>query len=338
MSIRLGKRDVGPGHAPYVIAEIGANHNGDMALCRKIIDAAVQCRVDAVKFQSWTSSSLISRTGYSGPLKEEDVKKYELTPAQHKEMAAYCKEKDITFCSSSFAPGEVDMLDELGAPFHKIASMDLNNLPFLRYVAKKGKPIVLSTGMGTMSEIARAIETIHEAGNEQIVLLHCIALYPPTYPDIHLNNIPMLAEAFGLPVGFSDHSLGFGATLAAIALGACAIEKHFTIDKMLEGWDHSISADPSEMSVIVKEGQNIQAALGGRARKVSAAEREKARYMRRSVVLKRAMKAGETIKESDLDYKRPGTGIRPDEVPALLGRALAKDMPADEVVSWSDVR
>jgi N-acetylneuraminate synthase len=335
--VSLGKRVVGAGEAPYIIAEVGANHNGNMDLCRKLIDAAVACKADAVKFQSWSSSSLSSRTGYKGPLKESDVQQYELSPQNQREAAEYCAKKDITFCSTPFSRAEVDLLFELGAPFFKIASMDLNNHPFLRYVAAKGRPIVLSTGMGTLGEITAALEVIRSTGNDQVVALHCVALYPPQYAQLNLRNIPMLADVLGIPVGFSDHSLGPSCSLAAIALGACVIEKHFTIDKKMEGWDHAISADVADMTMLVQEGRHIHEALGTRERRVTSEEREKARYMRRSLVLVKAKRAGDVLREEDVDFKRPGTGIRPDELSYALGRKLARDLPADETIEWSDL-
>lgn len=249
---------------PYIIAEIGANHNGDMDLAKKMIDSAVECGCDAVKFQSWTPDSLIAKEEYDrnqsyddspkkhfGSLKEM-VEKYYLRDEQHFELKEYCESKGVDFCSSPFSNKEVDLLVSLGVPFLKIASMDINNIPFLKYAAKTMKPIVVSTGMSTLSEIEIAVKTIQEEGNSNIVLLHCISIYPPKDKDIHLRNITMLQQAFNLPVGFSDHSFGASIPLASVALGACIIEKHYTLDKDLPGWDHEISANPDEMKTISK--------------------------------------------------------------------------------------
>ena len=347
-TVRFGDVEVGEGRPPYVIAEIGSNHNGDMDLCRRLIDAAVACGADAVKFQSWTDKSLVSKIEYErntefadkkrhfGTLKEM-VTSYQFTVEQHREAAAYCREKGITFCSSPFATDEVDLLVSLDVPFLKVASMDIVHLPLLRHVARTGKPVLLSTGMATLAEIEQAVETIRGEGNEQIVLLHCISIYPPEDDTIHLRNIEMLRDTFGLPVGFSDHSIGTAVPLAAIALGACLIEKHFTLDKDMEGWDHWISADPAELEVIAKDGRKVFAALGHRERVVSPAEMEKRKKFRRSLVTARELPVGHVLTEADIEAKRPGTGIAPDEMRYVLGRPLKRAFGADEVIEWNDL-
>ena len=345
----LGKREVKDFGIPYIIAEIGANHNGDMGLAKKLIDAAKSCGCDAVKFQSWTPESLIAKEEYDrnqkyndspkrhfGSLKEM-VEKYYLRNDQHRELKKYCDGIGIAFISTPFAPQEADLLEELDVPFYKIASMDVNNLLFLEYVAEKGKPIVMSTGMATLAEIEKAVKTIETAGNRQIILLHCVAIYPPVYEDIHLNNIPMLRQAFGYPTGFSDHTLGVAIPLAAVALGACVIEKHFTIDKNLPGWDHSISADPQEMKVIVEESRLVAKALGSHQRIVSKAEQEKKLKFRRSIITKTPLNQGHVLTLNNLTFKRPETGIRPDEVKYVIGRTLKRNMFKDEVIQWNDL-
>jgi N-acetylneuraminate synthase len=214
--------------------------------------------------------------------------------------------------------------------------MDVTNLPLVRYIARQQKPVILSTGMATLGEIELAVRAIENEGNRQIVLLHCISIYPPAYEDIHLNNIPMLAQAFGYPVGFSDHTIGTSIPLASVALGSCIIEKHFTLDKDLPGWDHEISADPNEMTVIVQESKNIIRSLGGFTRIVSAAEEEKKKKFRRSIVAKHPLQKGTVLREEDIDYKRPGTHIAPDETKYITGRKLNRDIAADELLDWSD--
>ena len=347
-TVKLGDVEVGDGHLPYVIAEIGSNHNGDMDLCRRLIDAAVDAGADAVKFQSWSDKSLVSRVEYErntdftdkkrhfGSL-EAMVKAYQFTADQHHEAAGYCREKGVTFCSSPFANDEIDLLVEVGVPFLKIASMDIVNLPLLRHAARTGKPILLSTGMATLGEIEQAIATIRAQGNEQIVPLHCISIYPPEPETINLRNIEMLRDTFELPVGFSDHSIGTSVPLAAITLGACLVEKHFTIDKDMEGWDHWISADPAELEVICRDGRMLHTALGHRERVVSDAEMEKRRKFRRSLVAARDLPAGHVLTENDLEAKRPGTHIAPDEMQYVIGRPLERDVRADDVLEWSDL-
>lgn len=348
--MKLGNREVKSFSIPYVIAEIGANHNGDMNLAKKMIDSAKQCGCDAVKFQSWTPDSLIAKEEYDrnqqyndspqkhfGSLKEM-VEKYYLRPEQHRELKRYCDKIGIEFCSTPFSEDEADLLEELGVPFYKIASMDINNPILLKHVAGKGKPIILSTGMASLAEIENAIKTIESEGNHQMILLHCIAIYPPAYEDINLNNIPMLCQTFGYPVGFSDHTIGISIPLASVALGSCVIEKHFTLDKDLPGWDHAVSANPEEMKVIVEESRNIARAMGTYQRVVSQAEEEKKLKFRRSIVVNKDLKEGHILTLDDLTFKRPETGIRPDEVLYVIGRAIKSDMSCDDVLYWENLK
>ncbi|MGA2730545.1 MAG: N-acetylneuraminate synthase family protein [Terracidiphilus sp.] len=345
-TVKLGNVEVGSDHPPYIIAEVGSNHNGDMNLCRELIDAAAEAGADAVKFQSWTDKSLIAEEEYVRNTEYSDKKKhfgslremvtaYQLTSDQHAQANARCIEQGIAFCSTPFSLEEVDLLDSLNVPFLKIASMDVVHIPLLRYVARKGRPVVISTGMATMGEIEQAVDTVRGEGNDQIVLLHCISIYPPEYETIHLRNIETLQRAFDCPVGFSDHTLGTAIPLAAIALGACVIEKHFTLDQDMAGWDHAISANPEQMRTIVKEGKNIITALGSGRRIVSNAEMEKRKKFRRSLVARQPLCKGHVLSESDFDAKRPGTGVAPDEIQYVVGRTLAGDLAEDQVLRWS---
>jgi N-acetylneuraminate synthase len=342
--MKLGNREVKDFSIPYIIAEIGANHNGDMNLARKLIDSAKQCGCDAVKFQSWTPDSLIAKEEYDrnqqyndspqkhfGSLKEM-VEKYYLRPEQHRELKLYCDKIGIEFCSTPFSEDEADLLEELEVHFYKIASIDINNPGFLKHVAKKGKPVILSTGMATLAEIENAIKTIEREGYCEIILLHCIAIYPPAYEDINLNNIPMLRQAFGYPVGFSDHTIGISIPLASVVLGSCVIEKHFTLDKELPGWDHEVSANPEEMKMIVEEVRNIVKALGTCRRVISQAEEEKKLKFRRSIVASRDLEKGHSLTAEDLAFKRPGTEIQPDEAKYVIGRVLKRDVSCDELL------
>ena len=334
---------------PYVIAEIGSNHNGDMSLARQMIDSAKACGADAVKFQSWTPKSLIAREEYDrnqtyddSPKKhfgslEAMVEKYYLREDQHFELSDYCKEIGIDFCSTPFSVDEVDLLQKLEVPFFKIASMDINNPSLLQKVASTGKPVILSTGMATIGEIETALNTLSKYGADQVVLLHCISIYPPEPADIHLRNITTLQQTFQVPVGFSDHSIGTSIPLASVALGACVIEKHFTTDKDLPGWDHEISADPAEMKCICEESKNINAALGSFVRQVSQAEEEKKLKFRRSLVLNTSLRPGDEILPAHLTSKRPGTGISPDLAHLVIGRTVKTGMNEDDVLRWENI-
>ena len=238
--------------------------------------------------------------------------------------------------TNSFSNEEVDLLVKLDVPFLKIASMDINNIPFLKYAAKTMKPLVISTGMSTLSEIETAVNTVKAEGNNNIVLLHCISIYPPKDKDIHLRNITMLQQASDLPIGFSDHSFGASIPLASVALGACIIEKHFTLDKDLPGWDHEISANPVEMKTICEDSKKIAAALGNVFRTVSDEEEQKKSKFRRSIVSSKKLKKGDIITETDLAYKRPGTGIPPNEYRYLIGRKLNTDLDEDSLFTWNN--
>jgi N,N'-diacetyllegionaminate synthase len=347
--LKFGDVEIGPGRPPYIIAEVGSNHNGDMNLCRQLIDAAAAAGAHAVKFQSWTDTSLIAEEEYARNTEYSDKKKhfgslremvttYQLTSDQHLEAHAHCRARSIAFCSTPFSKEEVDLLEKLAVPFFKIASMDVVNLPLLKYVASKQQPVVISTGMATMAEIEQAVETVRAEGNGQIVLLHCVSIYPPEYDTIHLRNMATLQQTFDLPVGFSDHTLGTAIPLAAIAIGACVVEKHFTLEQDMAGWDHAISANPEQLRIIVAEGRNIFSALGENRRLVSAAEMEKRKKFRRSLVARRKLDRGHILTEADLDAKRPGTGIAPNEIAYVLGRRLASDVAADQVLLWKHLQ
>ena len=347
--VNLGSVAVGGDNPPYIVAEVGSNHNGDMDLCRRLIDAAAEAGANAVKFQSWSETSLIANEEYErnptyadkkkhfGSLREM-VRAYQLTPEQHVVASDHARERGIAFCSSAFSPAEADLLAGLDVPFIKIASMDVTNLPLLAHVAGTGKPVVISVGMATLGEIDRAMETVRAQGNEDIVLLHCVSIYPAPPSTVHLRNLETLRRAFDVPVGFSDHTMGTAIPVAAIALGACMIEKHFTLDKEMEGWDHAISCDPPELRAVVEDGRTVHEALGSTRRMLSEAEIVKRRQFRRSLVARAALPAGHVLTEADLDAKRPGTGIGPDELGYVVGRELAADLVEDQVLRWEHLR
>ena len=346
--LTIAGRSVGSGHPPYIVAEIGANHNGDMDLCRRTIDAAKEAGADAVKFQSWSKASLIGRAEFerntryakldpSALTLEQAVERYQLTPEQHREVAAYCRDHGITFFSSCFSAQEVDLLESLNAPAYKIASMDVNHLPLLTYVARTAKPVILSTGMATLGEIERALELLRRGSSGPVALLHCVSLYPCPPSEANLRNIPMLAHAFGVPVGFSDHTAGVAVPLAAVALGACILEKHFTVAKTLEGWDHAISADPPELATIAQGARSVWEALGRAERVVGSAELEKRKAFRRRAVARHDLKQGSRLVAKDLEFKRPGTGIGPDALDYVVGRTLARDLASEEELAWEDL-
>jgi N-acetylneuraminate synthase len=345
--LTIAGRTIGPGEPPWVIAEIGANHNGDMSLCRRLIDAAQAAGADAVKFQSWSKESLVSQAEFArrapyaklDPSRlslEQSIERYQLSPERHRQIAAYCGERNVPFFSSCFSASEVQLLESLEVPAYKVASMDVNHLPLLDVVAGTGKPVVLSTGMATLGEIERALERLRRGGAGPVALLHCVSVYPAEPAETNLRNIPMLAETFGVPVGFSDHSLGIALALAAVALGACILEKHFTVDKSLEGWDHAISADPSDLAALVEGARVVHQGLGSRERVLGPRELENRIAFRRRAVARHALRKGARLAEDDLEFKRPGDGIAPDEAMYAVGRSLTRDVAAEEELEWSD--
>ena len=324
---------------PYFVAEVNSSHNGNVEVAKQMIDAAAETGCDCVKFQSWSAESLYSQTYYKdNPIAKRIIAKFSLTAEQLKEMASYARSKGIDFSSTPYSCEEVDFLiDVCKAPFVKVASMDLNNLKYLRYIAKKGVPIVLSTGMSTMDEIKRAVKTIEAEGNKQICLLHCISIYPPEFDTIHLNNILGLREAFpDCAIGFSDHSHGVEMAVAATTLGAALIEKHLTLDSKKIGMDNQMATEPEEMAQMVRCCLNTQIALGNKERVVRQAEQEQMEKMRRSIILTKDLESGHVLSIDDLDAKRPGTGIPADELDALVGKKLVKDVKADYLLERED--
>jgi N-acetylneuraminate synthase len=337
------------GQPTFIIAEIGANHNGDMALAKKMIDVAKQIGCDAVKFQSW-DTSLFSQEVYdknyflgddyrnrSDYTLKQIVDEFALDDGQLRELNAYCREKDIVYSTTPFSVPQLEQLLAVDPPYVKIASMDVNNPRLLKAAGESGRTILLSTGFATLAEIDRAIGWIEATGNRNIVVLHCVALYPPDDREVNLNNMDMLRRTFGYPVGFSDHTLGSEIALAAIAKGAVVLEKHFTLDKSMFGWDHHMSADPAEMTAIARGRDRIAAALGSERRMPGRRELERRAEYRRSIVSARAIAAGKVIGEDDVDLRRPGTGIEPPLLPLVVGRRAARDIPADTVLKLSDL-
>jgi sialic acid synthase SpsE len=334
---------------PFIIAEIGANHNGDMALARKMIGVAKEMGCDAVKFQSWDEGLFAKIVYEENKFLSDDYRgrsdhsletimgEFKVTRDRLAELSECCKEIGIHFSSTPFSPAQIDDLVSFGAPFIKIASMDLVSDYLLRHAARTGLSIVLSTGFGTMEEIDHAVRTIESEGNRQIVLLHCIALYPPPDEDVNLANIDMLRASFGYPVGFSDHTLGIDIALASFARGSMMLEKHFTLDKQMIGWDHKISADVSEMTAICRGRDRIHVAIGVQRRTLSSDERNRATEFRRSIVAARDIKKGEIIAAGDITYRRPGRGLLPNYDRMVIGRVAARDIAADDLLDWNDL-
>ena len=350
LRIKINKdRYIGIDDKPYIIAEIGSNHNGNIDLAKKIILQAKEAGADCVKFQSWSKDSIFSKKTYDDNYflnddyrdrddytLEQIVDEYSLSENQLLDLKKYCQTLQIDFNSTPFSKKEADFLvDELKVDFIKIASMDLNNYPFIKYLAGKNIPIFISTGLSTLAEIDRAIRTIENAGNNQIVILYCVSIYPPSDDQIAIKTIDQLSDLYSYPVGFSDHSIGTPITLAAAARGATVVEKHFTIDKEMEGWDHAISASPEELKEIVQGTNRIHGTLKNN-RILRQESEERLNAFRRSIVAARDIKKDEIFTEDMLDFKRPGTGLEPKEIKYILGKKANRDISYDEIIQFHD--
>ncbi len=335
---------------PYVIAEIGANHNGDMCLAKQLIEAAKLSGADCVKFQSWTKDSIFAKIKYEENFFLNDdyrdredytlreiVDKFSVTQQELVSLKAISDGLQIDFACTPFCASEAEFIvEQLNVPFIKIASMDLNNYPFLDFAARLGKPILLSTGLSTLSEIDRAVLTIETAGNSDLSIMHCIAEYPPEDSATNLNNIATLARCYpDYAIGFSDHSIGTCIPLASVALGAKIIEKHFTLDKDMFGWDHRISAIPNELSMICEGAKRITAAMGD-FRIVSPENDIRKSEFRRSIVTTQPIKKGHVFTTNDLAFKRPGTGLKPEFFEMIVGRSAKRDIDQDELLKPDD--
>lgn len=334
---------------PYIIAEIGSNHNGDMNLARELISCAKKAGADCVKFQSWTKETIFSKTVYdknyflgddyrnrTDYTLEQIVEEYSVSEQELYELKKYADKIGIDFATTPFSQREVDFLaDELKVGFIKVASMDLNNYRFLEYIAHKNKPILLSTGLSTLAEIDKAVRTIEDAGNNNLVLLHCVSLYPPDDNQVNLNNIDTLRKIYPYPVGFSDHTLGYTIPLASVVKGACVIEKHFTLDKNMFGWDHKVSANSDEMRIIAEESKRIQKSLGTE-RIIVNENKERIKAFRRSIVARKPIKKGQIITEDMIDFKRPAEGLAPEYFVFIIGKAAKRDIECDEIINIED--
>lgn len=328
----------------FIIAEAGVNHNGDLELAKKLVAQAAAAGADAVKFQTFTTAKSISRgapkadyqlasTG-STENQYEMVRKLELPRASHEVLLQACREHGIDFFSTAFDAESFDMLVELGVDRVKIPSGEITNLPLLRHMARLRLPVLLSTGMATLGEIEAAIAVIEESGTprELITILHCTTEYPAPMAEVNLMAIPALRSAFQLPVGYSDHTTGIEVPIAAVALGATVIEKHFTLDRSLPGPDHGASLEPDELAQMVSAIRNIEEALGDGVKRPTASELKNRAIARKSIVAAKPIYAGERFSPENLATKRPGTGISPMRWDEVLGRTAQRDYQEDEAI------
>lgn len=328
----------------YIIAEIGGNFT-TFDQGKRLIDAAAECGVDAVKLQTYRADTIASRKALfdmenTGVVSQHALfKKYEVDERLHKDVFTYAESKRLDWFSTPSHETDVDLLERFGVGAHKIGSDDAVNIPFLRYVARTGKPIILSTGMCTLQEVRESVSAILGEGNEQLILLHAVTSYPTHPENVNLAAMRTLMREFPqFDVGYSDHTLNPVACLCAAAMGARVLEKHFTYDKKAEGPDHMLSADPAEMKWLVDSVRSFEVMRGNGIKRPADSERTTRVNNRKSVVLVRAVKAGERLARADLAVKRPGTGIAPRFLETVVGREVRFDMEADAVLTWDDLQ
>ena len=332
----------------FIIAEAGVNHNGRLDLAYQLIDVAKDAGADAVKFQTFKAENVVSKladkaeyqkkTTGSDKSQLEMIKKLEISFDDFIKLKKYCDKKEIMFLSTPFDHQSIDFLYDL-IDIYKIPSCEIMNYPYLKHIAAKNKPLIMSTGMANLGEVEEAITTIRSVNSKaKIALLHCSTNYPTPYEEVNLKAIQTLAVAFKLPVGYSDHTLGIEVPVAAVAMGAKIIEKHFTLDKKLSGPDHKASLEPSELKEMVKAIRNIEIALGNGIKKPNKSEIEIMKVARRSLIATRDIRVGEIIKESDIAIKRPGTGILPKFKEIVIGMKLINDIRQDEPFRWENFK
>jgi sialic acid synthase SpsE len=340
---------VGPGHPCYVIAEAGSNHNRDLDTARRLIEVAADAGADAVKFQTYTAEGLYSRrTPDMRYLKDQGlvgeresvwdlIKRVEIPWEWHADLARHAAEAGITFLSTPFEEAAVDALEEVGVPAYKLASYEVNHLPLIAHAARTGKPLLISTGMASLGDIERALDTAAQAGAEDLLILHCAVNYPPRFEDLNLRAITTLRSAFDIPIGWSDHTPGHTADVVAVALGACAVEKHYTLSRDQAGPDHPFALEPDELKSMIVAIRDAEASLGSSVKRVTEPEAEMFRLGRRSLVAAHDLPAGGVITRDDIAVKRPGFGIPVQEIAQVVGRHTARDVAEDEVLQWDDL-
>lgn len=328
-----------------IIAEAGVNHNGSLELAKQLIDKAVEAGVDIIKFQTFKSEKLVSKDAKQAEYQQKNIgkkgegqlamlKKLELSHEYHEELMAYCREKGIRFFSTAFDMDSIDYLHSLNMGLWKIPSGEITNYPYLRKIAQYQEPVILSTGMCELNDIEAALNVLLEFGakKEQITILHCNTEYPTPLGDVNLKAMLEIGEKFGVQVGYSDHTKGIEVPIAAVALGATVIEKHFTLDKNMEGPDHKASLEPEELKAMVSAIRNIELALGTGHKTISESERKNIEIARKSIVSACPIKKGEMFTEENLTVKRPGTGISPMRWNEIVGQTARKDFEEEEMI------
>lgn len=326
----------------YIIAEAGVNHNGSLEIAKKMVDAAKDAGADAIKFQTFKAENIVTKNAakadYQVKNTGEDtsqyamLKKLELSCADFEKIKAYCDDSGIEFLSTPFDLESIDFLQEIGIRFLKIPSGEITNFPYLRKIGQTGMPVIMSTGMSTLEEVGEAIRVLREYGSNEISLLHCTTEYPAPLDSVNLKAMQTMAEAFNLPVGYSDHTSGIAVSVAAVAMGAVIIEKHFTLDRSMEGPDHKASLEPDELKAMVQSIRDVEMAMGTGEKGLSYSELKNVSVVRKSIVAKRAIRKGMLFSEDNLSVKRPGTGVNPMQWNKVIGLCAKRDYEEDEMI------
>jgi len=342
--IKINNKLIGVGQPVFIIAEAGVNHNGKFSMALKLVDAAKKAGADAVKFQTFnTEEVVVCNAKKESYMKTNDknqhqmLKRLELSASEFKKLAVYCAKKKIIFLSTPSERGNADFLEDLGVGAFKIGSGDITHIPLISHIAKKGLPIIISTGASYIHEISEAVRVIKAQGNNDIILLHCTSFYPAPYDQINLRALMTLQRKFKVPVGYSDHTLGSEVSVGAVALGACVIEKHFTLSRKLAGPDHKASLEPLELKDLVSKIRNLEQALGSSVKQPAKVEREERTLGRRSIVANTAIKKGIGIQKTMLGIKRPGTGLVPKYLSKVIGKKARRALKKDSLIKWSDI-
>ena len=328
----------------FIIAEAGVNHNGSLDLAKKLIDVASDSGANAVKFQTFKAENLVVKNTRKADYQRQTtdatesqfdmIKKLELDVKKHQALIAYCQEKNIMFLSTPFDHESIDLLSDLGLKIFKIPSGEITNLPYLRHIGSLGKQVVLSTGMSNLNEVGEALDVLISAGTskDDITVLHANTMYPTPMEDVNLNAMLTMQEEFGVAVGYSDHTLGIEVDIAAVAMGASCIEKHFTLDKTMNGPDHKASLEPEELNVMVSAIRNIEKAMGSGEKKPSSSEVVNVDIARKSIVASKNIAKGELLTDENMTTKRPGNGINPMKWDDVLGLKSPRDYKVDEAI------
>ena len=328
----------------FVIAEAGVNHNGSLEMAKRMVDVAVNVGADAIKFQTFKAEKVVSNNAPKADyqIKTTDIKESQLEMLRRLELSydsfeilkSYCNDRDITFLSTPFDIASADFLDEIEIELFKIPSGEITNFPFLSHIAKKKKPMIISTGMAYLGEVEAALNVIEATGNTNIALLHCVSNYPTSPQDVNLRAIDTLKKAFALPVGFSDHTLGFEIAISAVALNTCIIEKHFTLDRKLSGPDHSASLDPDELKTMINGIRKVEMALGHGLKKPAQSEMNTRIVARRSLVASQDIPENTVLTEDMIDIKRPGSGLSPIMLQYIIGRVSKKKINQGSLIDF----